>query len=725
MSEVRSIHFFTIVLNGMPFIREQHRRLREVTGLWHWHIVEGVADLKHDTAWSIEGGGRVPAEVHRGGLSVDGTTEYLDELRGLDPSHVTIYRKGGGAFWEGKREMVQAPLANIREECLLWQLDADEFWTAGAIEAMRSAFADHPGRTAAWYWCRFFVGPDAVVTTRNCYAQSPQQDWLRTWRFRPGDQWESHEPPALVRPSEGDLGRLNPFDQNETEKLGAVFDHLAYVLATQLEFKERYYGYEGAGKGWRELQAAVQSGAPVRLGEFFPWVTDTTYARKSNVTAEGVLSGTTETPLAPERKPPMMLIDAVAFQDPWNPGICRVWESVLRHWVDTGFAKYVTVLDRGGTFPEIPGVNRLAFPRREDTSRGMDAFLLQEACDNTRAEVFVSTNYTSPISTPTVSIVYDFIPERLGSRMQGAFWQEKEFALRQASAYVCISQSTADDLLLLYPEARGRIVRAAPLGIGGGLHPRTAEEVDSFRARHGVRRPYFIIVGERIGLLGEESGGRGYKNAALFFKAFAASGLAASHDVVVVGGAREFEAELAALAPGVSPILVRLNDDDLAAAYSGAVCLVYSSKYEGFGLPVAEALCCGCAVITTRVSSLPEVAGEDAVYVDPDDPRELASALLAAAGGSASAAGRPDPVATRERFRWSLIADQMQEVAAMIAEVGPVGNSLWNELRRLQCLEENPRLLGRKRLLGLLPGFHQLARSTRPLRRMFVPGQGN
>jgi glycosyltransferase involved in cell wall biosynthesis len=715
------IHFFTIVLNGMPFIREQHRRLREVTGPWHWHIVEGVADLKHDTAWSIEGGGRVPAEVHRGGLSVDGTTEYLDELRGLDPSHLTIYRKAGGVFWEGKREMVQAPLVNIREECLLWQLDADEFWTTEAIEAMRQAFAEQPERTAAWYWCRFFVGPEAVVTTRNCYAQSPKQDWLRTWRYRPGDHWESHEPPALVRPSDGDLGLLRPFDQNETEKLGVVFDHLAYVLATQLEFKERYYGYEGAAKSWRELQSAIQSGVPMRLSAFFPWVTDTTYVQKSPVTAEGVLAGTGQTPPGPEHKPPMMLIDAVAFQDPWNPGICRVWESVLRHWVDTGFARYVTVLDRGGTFPEIPGVNRLAFPRREDASRGMDAFLLQEACDNTRAEVFVSTNYTAPISTPTVSMVYDFIPERLGSRMQGVFWQEKEFALRQASAYVCISQSTADDLLLLYPEARGRIVRAAPLGVSGGLHPRSREEVAIFRERHGVRRPYFMIVGERIGLLGEEGGGQGYKNAALFFKAFAASGLSASHDVVVVGGAREFETELAALTPGACPIMVRLNDEDLAAAYSGAVCLVYPSKYEGFGLPVAEALCCGCAVITTRVSSLPEVAGEDAVYVDPDDPRELVSALLDAAGRNSPAGARPDPKATRERFRWSLIADQMQEVAAMVAEAGPVGGSLWKELRRLQALEEDQGLLGWRRSLSRIPRFHLLSRSARWLRRLLIP----
>ena len=70
-----------------------------------------------------------------------------------------------------------------------------------------------------------------------------------------------------------------------------------------------------------------------------------------------------------------------------------------------------------------------------------------------------------------------------------------------------------------------------------------------------------------------------------------------------------------------------LSDDELRAAYSGATALVYPSKYEGFGMPVAEALACGCPVITCPNSSIPEVAGDAAIYVKDDDIEGMTDAL--------------------------------------------------------------------------------------------------
>jgi glycosyltransferase involved in cell wall biosynthesis len=65
--------------------------------------------------------------------------------------------------------------------------------------------------------------------------------------------------------------------------------------------------------------------------------------------------------------------------------------------------------------------------------------------------------------------------------------------------------------------------------------------------------------------------------------------------------------------------LTGVGDEELAALYRGARCLVYASLYEGYGIPVAEALACGCAVVTSRDSPMAELAGDDAVYVDPTD----------------------------------------------------------------------------------------------------------
>jgi hypothetical protein len=71
----------------------------------------------------------------------------------------------------------------------------------------------------------------------------------------------------------------------------------------------------------------------------------------------------------------------------------------------------------------------------------------------------------------------------------------------------------------------------------------------------------------------------------------------------------------------------RLSDEDLNLAYSGAAALVYPSRYEGFGLPIVEAMAAGCPVITCRCGSIPEVAGDAAYFVEPDDVAGLARAL--------------------------------------------------------------------------------------------------
>jgi len=76
--------------------------------------------------------------------------------------------------------------------------------------------------------------------------------------------------------------------------------------------------------------------------------------------------------------------------------------------------------------------------------------------------------------------------------------------------------------------------------------------------------------------------------------------------------------------------LAGVEDEELAALYRGARCLVYASLYEGFGIPVAEALACGCPVVTSRGSAMAELAGDDAVYVDPEDVESIRDGIARA-----------------------------------------------------------------------------------------------
>jgi len=102
--------------------------------------------------------------------------------------------------------------------------------------------------------------------------------------------------------------------------------------------------------------------------------------------------------------------------------------------------------------------------------------------------------------------------------------------------------------------------------------------------------------------------------------------------------------------------LGEISDTELAALYRGARCLVYASLYEGFGIPVAEALACGCPVVTSRGSPMAELAGDDAVYVDPYDVESIRDGI--------SRAFRPAP---RRGPSW---ADVARSTRAVYEELG-------------------------------------------------------
>jgi glycosyltransferase involved in cell wall biosynthesis len=98
-------------------------------------------------------------------------------------------------------------------------------------------------------------------------------------------------------------------------------------------------------------------------------------------------------------------------------------------------------------------------------------------------------------------------------------------------------------------------------------------------------------------------------------------------------------------APANVTWLPATSDEELAALYRGARCLVYASLYEGFGIPVAEALACGCPIVTTVGSPMAELTGEDAVLVDPTDVSAIRDAI-----------GRARPPAPRRVAGWDDVA---------------------------------------------------------------------
>jgi glycosyltransferase involved in cell wall biosynthesis len=311
-----------------------------------------------------------------------------------------------------------------------------------------------------------------------------------------------------------------------------------------------------------------------------------------------------------------ILVDGVFFQM-YRTGIARVWRSLLEEWAENGFAKHIIVLDRVGTSPKIAGIRYCTVPAYDYSKTDADREMLQQVCDETGADLFISTYYTTPLSTPSVFMAYDMIPEVLGANLNESMWKEKHHAIRHASAYIAISENTARDLIKVFPEIAHKSVSVAQCGVKSLFSPTSQEDIKGFKNKYGISKPYFISVG----------GAADYKNSILFFKAFAQLASKQGFEIVCTGSGVVLEGELRNYTLGTVVHKLQLNDEELRLAYAGAVALVYPSKYEGFGLPVLEAISCGCPVITCPNASIPEVAGEAALYVNDEDVEGLTDAL--------------------------------------------------------------------------------------------------
>lgn len=262
----------TLALDAMPWITFIYPELKKLTDIdWQWNVIEGVAAPENCTHWCAPMTPR---------LSEDGTTQYIEKLCELD-KRVVHWKK---ELWRGKVAMLNEPLRNLHENAVLMQIDSDELWKAEQIVSIHKFLTSSARFNCARFRCRYFVGPDIVITSKNTFGNNDAYEWHRAWKIQPGTRWESHEPPKLANYTE------NPRLQDSTEAEGLVFDHYAYAIESQVAFKVKYYGsqnnkenghrYATAVEGWKALQQNTKW--PVTdLSRYLPFV-------GNNVTADKI-----------------------------------------------------------------------------------------------------------------------------------------------------------------------------------------------------------------------------------------------------------------------------------------------------------------------------------------------------------------------------------------------------------------------------------------------------
>jgi len=353
-----------------------------------------------------------------------------------------------------------------------------------------------------------------------------------------------------------------------------------------------------------------------------------------------------------------IVIDGVFFQI-GRSGIARVWSSLLQLWVGTPFGERLVVIDRARTAPRVPGIRYHDAAGLNYNDLEGDRRLVQDVCDEVGAALFMSTYYSYPLTTPSMAMVYDMIPEVMGYDLSTPMWRQKRQALAYAGSYTAISHSTARDLARFSDKP----VDVRVDYTGSDFAPVSAEEVADFRRRHGIVRPYFMTSGSRAD----------YKNAALFFAAFARFGEARKDYAIVCTGGGQLDAASQAAAGEASVHVAIFDDHDLRCAYAGALALVYPSRYEGFGLPVLEAMACECPVITANASSLPEVGGDAVLYIELGNDEQAQTFELL------QAVQRPDVRASlvergrvqARKFSWQTMADGVSAALQAAADAQP------------------------------------------------------
>jgi glycosyltransferase involved in cell wall biosynthesis len=391
-------------------------------------------------------------------------------------------------------------------------------------------------------------------------------------------------------------------------------------------------------------------------------------------------------------KRPLIVVDGLFWQHRLS-GIGRVWENLFREWIKSGFIDNVILLDRAGTAPQFPDVHRYKIAKHDYAQTGRDSLYLERICRRLGADLFVSTYYSTPTTTPSFFSGYDMIPEMLGLPLVDEPWNEKRRAILHAAGHSMISRNSAEDLERLYPNLpRGRTF-VTKAGVAPVFTPPAPEQVNAFRVAHRLQdQNYVLMVGERVGY-------GGYKNGTLAFRALADLPRDKSLVLVCVGGRPDIEPQLRDLAPELDVRTLELDDEQLCAAYAGAHALLYPSKYEGFGMPPLESMACGTPPIVCDNSSLPEVVGDAALFVNENDPKDLTRAIL-----SLHEPALRDDLISRGLKRAMLFsfAKMAKDMAAALVETYsriergeiPLPTSAWTELRNFQrsCQATGPQL---------------------------------
>ncbi len=329
-----------------------------------------------------------------------------------------------------------------------------------------------------------------------------------------------------------------------------------------------------------------------------------------------------------------LIIDGHIYQKQQYGGISRLYNEMLPRICDMHSFLSITLLISGHPKQSLPfhsQISYLSVPQIERYLRPswvwgrlmpqMKSLMKQLMMRGLEGKIWHSTYYTMPLwwKGPKVVTIYDTIHEHFPNYFGKDainFKKKKRRCLEAADAIICISQTTKEDLHTFYNINKNRIC-VTPLACS-----------DTFMKPGGVessisiltQKPFLLYVGMRTH----------YKNTDLLIKAYSQWHHKREIDLVIVGRPWTYDQINELLTPDIKNrvhILGYVDDNMLVRLYGKAVALVFPSLYEGFGIPLLEAMACGCPIVASKIPSTLEVAGDCPIYFEPTNLEEMLNAF--------------------------------------------------------------------------------------------------
>jgi glycosyltransferase involved in cell wall biosynthesis len=366
-----------------------------------------------------------------------------------------------------------------------------------------------------------------------------------------------------------------------------------------------------------------------------------------------------------------VLMDGIIFELQSLGGISRIYKEILPRMCELDESLRITLFSdkrKKQTLPEHAHINPVNIPTFRQLLRPGSLWMpvitklrdsaRQRSLGSGSGQIWHSTYYTSPQNWAGYQVltihdmIYELFADLFNTRDDHWVRIHKQMCILNADIIICISESTKNDLLEYYQ------VKDKEIRVIYSAYSRVFKTINKDEIKPDLRnrKPFFLYVGRRLH----------HKNFIQMLRAYSIWSSRDSVDLLIVdrvpwsSGERKLLAELGI--GGSVHLQLNINDQELCQLYNQAEAFIYPSLYEGFGIPLLEAMACSCPVIASRIPSTIEVAGEIPFYFEPNSIDDLCETFHTALGSGKNTPRVQQGLEKVKAYSWEKTAQQTLNV---------------------------------------------------------------